>query len=103
MLRKITQQYYEREFQLGSEDVQELLDAAESTLAESLAALSDAFADGDDPTRIKEAAHALKGNLMNMGLAEQAEQALAIEQRIGSSTDQARASFKTLHSELMDF
>lgn len=103
MLRDKTQHYYEREFQLGPEDVEELVAAAEATLDDSLTDLTAAFTEGADTAQVKDAAHALKGNLMNMGLPDQAGQALLIEQTIDSEPEKARAVYEALLSELMTF
>ncbi|WP_018125670.1 Hpt domain-containing protein [Desulfovibrio oxyclinae] len=102
MLRKITQEYYIREFQLGPEDVDDLIQAAESTLRDSVAALSKCIAEDASEQSVREAAHALKGNLMNMGLEPQAEQARLIEAASGD-LDEAAPLFEKLRQELGTF
>lgn len=102
MLRKITQEYYIREFQLGPEDVEDLIEAAESTLRDSVAALADCIARSGSEQEFREAAHALKGNLMNMGLKPQAEQARLIE-AASDDPDEAAPLFEKLRQELGTF
>lgn len=103
MLREKTRSYFKREFQLDDKDVQELIDAATSTLTESLADLGYQFSSNADVIRIKEAAHALKGNLMNMGLDQQARQAMVIEQSLNGNLADAEKTFRELQAELESF
>jgi histidine phosphotransfer protein HptB len=63
---------------LGMEDVEELYGLGRQTIRETLCRLNDAFA-RSDAQEVTDAGHMLKGALFNMGLAELAEQAKALE------------------------
>jgi HPt (histidine-containing phosphotransfer) domain-containing protein len=63
---------------LGLDDVEELYELGRQTVRDTLCRLSDALA-RSDAQEVADAGHMLKGALFNMGLAELAEQAKALE------------------------
>ncbi len=101
MLREISRKYYTEEFQLAPTDVDDLINEAFTTLNRSIKEFEKLFADGDDMAAIREAAHAMKGNLLNMGLDDQADMALSIER--SDNTDTAQDHFSNLKKELEAF
>lgn len=103
MLRDISRKYYAEEFQLSPKDVDELIDEAVSTLARNIEEFQRLFTQNSDTATIKEAAHAIKGNLLNMGLDDQAEIALDIEHSAENDMAGAEKLFQTLKKQLDEF
>lgn len=101
MLREISRKYYAEEFQLGTADVDDLIDEALSTLRKSTEEFDKLFAQGTDMAAVREAAHAMKGNLLNMGLEHQADIALDIEH--SENINVAREHYTRLKHELDGF
>lgn len=79
------------EHQLTPDEAAQALRVARTVLGEGLARLRRAVADGDIPA-VRELAHALKGNLLNLGLADLAAQAQELEKSAQNSAvaDQER-------------
>lgn len=67
-----------RVYGLGMSDVEELYELGRQTVRDTLYRLTDAF-ERSDAQEVADAGHMLKGALFNMGLAELAEQARALE------------------------
>lgn len=103
MLREISRKYYAEEFDMAAADVEDLISEALVTLERNIAEFERLFEDGDDRSAIKEAAHAIKGNLLNMGLDNQAQLALEIEQNAEADLETAQESFSVLKKELEGF
>lgn len=103
MLRNISRKYFSEEFQLSPNDVDDLIDEALSTLSKSIGDFEKLFADGTDKDGLKEVAHAMKGNLLNMGLSQQATIAMNIESNIDSDFGEAKEQFIELKKELEGF
>lgn len=76
---------------LDEDEAAQAMDVAETVVTATLERLDAAVAAGDGPG-CQEAAHALKGNMLNLGLADLAALAQAIERmsRAGDATGCAR-------------
>ncbi|WP_147822162.1 Hpt domain-containing protein [Salidesulfovibrio onnuriiensis] len=103
MLRDISRKYYADEFELDTADVEDLINEALVTLQRNITVFEKLFADGNDRGAIREAAHAIKGNLLNMGLDDQAQLALDIELNAETDLETARERFSALKKELERF
>ncbi|GEM_PF-1183382 len=103
MLRNISKRYFAEEFELDESDVDELIEEALTTLVNGIERLEQRFAQASDVAELKEVAHALKGNLLNMGLSEQAQKALDMEEELSHDLDRAHQYFLTLKKELESF
>lgn len=103
MLRDITKRYLAEEFELEESDVEELIQEALLTLTSGLKKMEQYFEEERDAAELKEIAHALKGNLLNMGLPEQAQRALDVEDELEQDRKQARNHFLELKKELENF
>lgn len=102
-LRDQITQHLKETMGLGDEDVAELLDMAQNITAESMTQIG-GLLDAGEFKGIGEAAHTLKGNLLNMGLDAMADQAKGMETGVKSG-DLAlvRTHYQTLLSLLAQF
>ncbi|KAB1442231.1 Hpt domain-containing protein [Pseudodesulfovibrio senegalensis] len=103
MLRDISRRYFADEFELNEPDVEELIQEALTTLAKGIEKLEQCFDQGHEAAELKEIAHALKGNLLNMGLPDQAQKALDVEDELEQDRELARSHFLALKRELENF
>lgn len=103
MLRDISKKYFAREFALSEEDVADLIEEAVVALNQNMAEFDRCLGQKAEEQRLKDIAHSLKGNLLNMGLDEQAEKALVLEDMIGTDDEQAKDLYMTLKQELDGF
>jgi len=96
--------HLEQTYHLNEGQIQQLLTTSAASLASLLGRAEQALAERNAET-LREAAHGLKGNLLNLGLREQAERAAEIEKMAGQGklTGQEYISvLQDLVKEMMD-
>lgn len=90
-----------REFELDADDAAELLVEARSTIGNSLNELDKALSGSGGIEPVADLAHALKGNLLNVGLPEEADKAKDIELSVkAGDRDRATSVYRELYQVL---
>ena len=89
--------YIKSQFDLPDDQIESMIPLFLATLAEYLTTLDQACA-ANDPAELGRVGHTIKGALLNLGLHQAAEIALAIEQH-GKAADHA-ADYQALAAEL---